>query len=301
MCQPIGLIFCLLCFLLSSRTLPAADRIELETGEVLVGKILRVTKSEVSIQISGGGVLSFRLANVRRIRKYPGKGEETEESVLIYEKPGLQEKKDEKAEKEKVETADPASPIPKAPPPAEKKASSPPSQRRPDQPENTVTDKKNGFAVAPPKGLVVWPESQSETVPLAFQDPFSRASFTVSMYPSTGSIEEFKNAALRSYTGQFKVFRVLREERLKQDAKEVEPEAWIVEIETRLGSVTVHQVQIFTRNRTKAFILTYSVSGDNYPKYQDVFEKSLESFHLLEPTEKPAPSPPDAQAEQAQK
>lgn len=299
--QPAGLIFFLLLLLLNGKNLTAADRLELETGEVLAGKILRVTKSEVSIQISGGGVLSFRLSNVRRIRKYAGSGEETEESVLVYEKPGLVDKVVEGEEKEKAEKASPAVPPPQALKPPEQKPLLRPGQATPDKPENLITDTQNGFVVMPPKGLVNWPESQSETVPLAFRDPFTHTSFTISMYPSTNSVVETKNAALRSYAEQFKIFRVLREEGLKQDAKDADPKAWRVEIETRIANVTVHQLQVFARNQNKAFVLTYSVSGDHYANYQQAFEKSLESFRFLEPAEKPAPAPAAAAALEPQK
>ena len=46
-----------------------ADRVELKTGDVFSGKILRETRDEVAIQISGGGVLTFKSSLVKRLRR----------------------------------------------------------------------------------------------------------------------------------------------------------------------------------------------------------------------------------------
>ncbi len=46
-----------------------ADRVELKSGDVFSGKILRVTRDEVAIQIASGGVLTFKISLVKRLRR----------------------------------------------------------------------------------------------------------------------------------------------------------------------------------------------------------------------------------------
>src|SRR5688572_26703738 len=46
-----------------------ADYVELETGEVFKGKIIRHTEEEVSIQLSTGGMLSFKWNTIRKAKK----------------------------------------------------------------------------------------------------------------------------------------------------------------------------------------------------------------------------------------
>ncbi|HVR73761.1 MAG TPA: hypothetical protein VMT52_05490, partial [Planctomycetota bacterium] len=64
-----------------------------------------------------------------------------------------------------------------------------------------------------------------------------------------------------------------------------EPEAWLIEIQSRLGEVTVWQLQLFTKRETEVFILTYSATEDMYEKSKQSFEKSVGTFRFLEPVE----------------
>jgi hypothetical protein len=95
-----------------------------------------------------------------------------------------------------------------------------------------------------------------------------------------------KKNALRSYTEQFKVFNVVRDEKLVPRDKTA-PDVWLVEIDSRLGSISVRQIQLFTRSAEHVVILTYSAMGENYAKYLPSFVKSMESFRFLEPAGKP--------------
>ncbi|MCZ6793243.1 MAG: hypothetical protein O7J95_06480, partial [Planctomycetota bacterium] len=54
---------------LAAGALRAHDLVELQSGEVFYGRVLRHNKSEVSIQLASGGILSFRISQVRRVRQ----------------------------------------------------------------------------------------------------------------------------------------------------------------------------------------------------------------------------------------
>jgi hypothetical protein len=161
----------------------------------------------------------------------------------------------------------------------------------PDPDEKAIVDEARGFAVAPPRGLVPRPESQSEVVPLAYVDPFTRSSFTVSAYPSNDTVLQLKKNTLRSLTDNFSAFRVVRDEKLKRDGKETQPEAWLVEVENKVGTTSVRHVQVFTKTERCAVILSYSATAENYPKYADAFDRSIGSFRALPGGEKPAAAP----------
>jgi hypothetical protein len=280
-----------LAVVLLALTRAAADRIELRTGEVLVGKILRHNEDEVSIRLATGGVLSFKWNAIRRVRK----GTETYENsgelpppVTPAERPSVKKK-----------AAAPPGPRPSAgaakATPREEPAGAPRSAvKEPPEPDDSaIIDEERGFAVAPPKGLVPRPESRSEVVPLAFVDPFTRATFTVSAYPSTDTVLQVKKSTLRSLTENFSAFRVLRDEKLVREGRESDPEAWVVEVESKVGTTSVRQLQVFTRTERCVVILSYSATVDSFLRHEDAFARSLLSFRTVPvAAEKPAPASP---------
>jgi hypothetical protein len=257
----------------------AADRLELKTGEVFYGKILRHSDKEVSIELASGGVLSFRMESVKRVRKESSDWEE-EEAV-----------DDKKREPPPLPPVPPPVPVKQPPPvpvsPPPELPDAPPVEKRPEveDEENVVADSIRGFAVATPRGFVSWPEAQSPSVPLAVRDAIAQSSFTISTYPSEDSVLDIKRNAIRSYTEQFKIFSVHRDEKIEKGPTGAEPEAWLIEIQSRLGEVTVWQLQLFTKREGEVFILTYSATEDMYEKSKESFEKSVGTFRFLERAE----------------
>jgi hypothetical protein len=266
-------------WLLAPSSLPLrADRLELLSGEVFNGRVLRVNHQEASIQLSSGGIISFRISGVRSIRK---NSEESGESKLVFERPPAKDTLGGPGLPGKV-------PVPslggsRPPKPGEPKP--PPLPGTPQSPtklpEGAVVNSAHGFALVPPQGFVVWPEAQSPSVPLAYRDPFTQTSFTVAAYASTDTLVNLKNSALRAYTQQFKVFHVIRDEAVRSQEGLRGPEAWLIEVQGRLGEVMIHQVQLFARGERAAVVLTYSATAEDYPRFQQAFLKTMESFSFV--------------------
>ena len=267
-----------------------ADQVELETGEVFKGKIIRHNEEEVSIQLSTGGLLSFKWSAIRRAKKG---------SELL----GRKSEPIRTGERIPVKRKAPPPPLnPKAPVQPVQPITVEESARTPTQPsgggsvetvspddpkaapkeENLFTDEERRFAMAPPKGFVRSPDQQSGAISHAFVEPFTRSSLTVAAYPTADSLIQVKKNALNSYTERFKVFRVLREEKLQRDKTDRAPEAWVVEIENKLGSIVVRQVQVFTKKDRNVIVLTYSATLENFRKYEEAIGRSILTFRFLE-------------------
>jgi hypothetical protein len=299
-----AVLACALVFLVQGTL--RADRIELRTGEVLVGKILRNNQEEVSIQLATGGVLSFKWSAIRRVRKGTEtyeKSEEVPRAGAPTERPAA--KKKTHAPK-KPAVARPSQPVTNPPPwtngrtadkepvagPVKGPVTRKPSPEEVEAAESSITDAERGFSVAPPKGFVPRPESRSEVVPMAFVDPFTRATFTVSAYPSSDTVLQVKKSTLRSLTENFSSFRVLRDEKLRRDGKDAEPEAWVVEVESKVGATSVRQLQVFTRSERCVVILSYSATLDSYPRHEEAFAWSLLSYRAVPATPGPEAEDP---------
>jgi hypothetical protein len=105
----------------------------------------------------------------------------------------------------------------------------------------------------------------------------------VAAYPTTDSLIQVKKSALSSYTERYKVFRVTREEKLPRVKGNTGPEAWVIEIENKLGSIVVRQIQVFTKRDAEVIVLTYSATLENFKKYEEAIGKSILSFRFLDP------------------
>jgi hypothetical protein len=298
MCLSSRTIFLALALVLTAFAEARADRIELRTGEVLVGKILRNNEEEVSIQLKTGGVLSFKWSIIQKIRK----GTETYEKpkdlppppVAPPERAAARKKNGPPPERTAAPKPSPttqgAAPREQEPPMAKPSLQRAPAPAPPEPIENSITDDERGFSITPPKGLVPRPEARSEVVPVAFVDPFTRASFTVSAYPSSDTVLQVKKSTLRSLTDNFSVFRVLRDEKLRRDGKDVEPETWVVEIESKVGTTSIRQLQVFTKTERCVVILSYSATMDTFPRHEEAFTQSVLSFRAMAVSEKPVPA-----------
>ncbi|MBI4603609.1 MAG: hypothetical protein HY721_16780 [Planctomycetes bacterium] len=290
-----ALAVCLFAWLLPARALP--DRIELKTGEILVGKVLRLTKDEVSIELKGKkGVLSFRRSNVKKVRRSggdDGEGGEVEgaEDVL----PGEPRKKDDGTgvpagpSGRTVRAGAPGRQAPEPPGtpgvkggpgsgPGPGAGTGPSSERE----SGWVKEPRLGIALIPPEGFVPWVEARSTRVPLAWRHPLTQASFAVTTRASDEPVAEVKKCALQACTEQLKTFTVLRNELQKKGGTPVTPEAWLVEMESRLGDVSVRQLQLFTKRDRDVFVLSFSAAGEAFERHKVAFETTIDSFRFLE-------------------
>ena len=286
-----------------------ADQIELETGEIFKGRILRHNEEEVSIRLEKGGVMSFKWATIRKAKKgsevLGRKSEQIRPSERIPVKrkaPPPPLNPNPKPRGQPVQPLEPVQSVQPVqivqpivvvddPPRPETQPSAGPSVQTvsPDEPqdvrreENLFTDEQRRFAMAPPEGFVRSPEQQSGAIPHAFTEPFTRSTLTVAAYPTTDSLVQVKKSALGSYTERYKVFRVTREEKLPRDKGNTCPEAWVIEIENKLGSIVVRQIQVFTKRDADVIVLTYSATLENFKKYEEAIGKSILSFRFLDP------------------
>ena len=290
-----------------------ADQVELHTGEIFKGKILRHNEEEVSIKLEKGGVMSFKWPAIRKAKKGSEVlGRKSEQVVRASERIPVKRKAppappNTRSPVEPIQSAQPVQPLPPVqpivlddPPRAETQPSvgpsvqtvSPDEQPKDARPEeNLFTDEERRFAMAPPQGFVRSPDQQSRAIPHAFTEPFTRSTLTVASYPTTDSLIQVKKNALGSYTERYKVFRVTREEKLPRDKTDTAPEAWVVEIENKLGNIVVRQIQVFTKRDQDVIVLTYSATVENFKKYEEAIGKSILSFRFLDPPPDPAAMP----------
>ncbi len=260
----------------------SADRVELSSGEVFYGRVLKCNEDEVAIQLGTGGVLTFRRSNVKQVRRTSDDSAEGESTA-------------EPAEAKKSKTDDPR-------PVSSSKSSQSdveprnvdgkplPSGRptlRSDAPDTLLTLARQRLAISPPRGFQRKSEDDSGGLDLSYWDPGTQATFTMVSQKSTEPVEELKKQALQTYGKAFSAFTILRNERLKKGDKEVKPETWIVESECQAGKETLRQIQVFSKRDDDFFVLTYNTSKENYEAHRELFEKSLSSLRFLEASESP--------------
>ena len=264
-----------------------ADRVELTTGEVFFGDILRADDYEVSIRLTSGGVLSFRCDKVEYFRRnfvdrknwHPDanvdSGKQTRDShdngptMIVSEfvsPPDLTE----------VDTSEEPDTIvlQKTEPPVEEIK----IPLNPKLVESIVRDSRRGYQIAPPKGFLSWPQDEKRPVAAFYQDPVTQANLNVLAYLSAESIDVIKKRAIRSYSEQVASFRVVRDESLNG----VPYDGWLFEVKSRLMGQDVHQLQVFVSNRKKVFVLTFSTSETHFSGLRQVFEESVRSFAFID-------------------
>jgi hypothetical protein len=278
-----------------------ADRVELDSGEIFTGKVLRVNDHEASIQLAGGGIISFSLSAIRSIRR-SGDGEE--ESIVVYEKPSetpkvspVQGALDASATVPQPRPLSPSATADSGSPPSARSggeappAEAPKKTEEPGPAEEPAIFEAQGLSVCPPRGFLPWPAGKSPTIPLAFRDPVSRASLTIATYDTEDTPDEIKRNALRSCADQFKTFHVVRDALLAVPGIPAKSGARILEIECRIGNVLIRQTQVILQRRDKALVLTYSATGDAVESSRRGIARSLQSLRLSESAvDAPAPA-----------
>jgi len=265
------IVFGFAALLVPFGSLPAADRVDLGSGEVLFGKILKLTDSEVAIQLGTGGVLTFKRSAIRSFR-YAGVDEGA--GTARGSREGLGEKGSEGSPKD-------APPAPSSSPLPSEAAKGP--VLLPPVAENFVLTLENeGIAFSPPAGFQQVAEELPAGVIARFVEPTGLASLAVTQKTVKEPLTEAKKQAVRAYGEVFSSLTVLRNERFKKDGVETQPEAWVVECETEASGQKAHQVQLFTKRGEQLFVLTYTVPSQTHEKHREAIEKCLGSFRLLE-------------------
>jgi hypothetical protein len=289
-------------------TTVSADRLELRTGDVFFGTILRVTEDSVSIQLESGGILSFRTSGVRLIqRKIRG----TDTSEIILDRRGDPGEVD---DPKNASIRPLLSPPPAKDDPAAKEPTTSPGHndgppfstqpgiggertvsRPPGKPllASRVSSPKHGVSVAPPRSYAPWDGARSAKVPMAFKNARNGATFVVEWQVSTSSVEEVKNHSLRDYSDRFRVFHVVRDGPLPAEGSAGgAPAGWILEVESHVGMLAIRQIQVFYKQKSEVFVLTYSGAAKGFDGLRPAIEASLESFRFDRVVDLDAPEQP---------
>lgn len=266
-----------------------ADRVELKSGEVFIGDILRADADEVSIKLQAGGTISFPMERVEFFRRNFvastdwDSDEESEDSDS-----GDVEKESEPVE----DLVDPvATWTPFAEENVKQQAETDEHEARKVDPlnpklvESSVQNQQHGFDLAPPKGFLVWPGDKNSASIAYYRDPVSGANLNVLAASSSESIETIKMGVTRTYREDVFNFRVVRDERLWK----VPYDGWLLEVKSELGSDVIHQLQVYAMDKKRVVILTYSTLENGFAALSKSFEESIRSFRFREKqTEKSA-------------
>ncbi len=275
---------------------PTRDKIELKTGDVFYGKILRFEKAEISIQLESGGIISFRTNQIHKLR-WKSRPKLLDHPLEEYEEDFLREidarttqpphrlvKESRSKPEEKDPPSQPATQRPPASAPSPAATDPAPSEALDSPVANGVTgrsivDPKHGFSVSPPGGFIKTQADKESDIVLSFRDPLTQASFIVAAYPIDASVVEIKEKVTRSYTGRIQGCKVERDEKVSG----TNYTGWLVElkIKSRLGNITVQQLQLFVRSKDEVLVLTYSTSEQLWRHYKDSYQTSLSSLTLI--------------------
>jgi hypothetical protein len=271
----------LLCAVLLYPSHPArADRIELRTGQVFTGKLLRLTDGEVSIRLDSGGTMTFRLSGVRSVSR----ADEDEGSILVYGK----DREDPDA------SLGPNGTIlatPKAPEDQGKGAAplnvlrregdaTEPRVRSGQRGEVVVSVPKHHFALTPPRGFVAWPEGTTGGAVLAYREPATQSTFLVTVQATKEDLERVKKSALRAYAEQFPTFHVIEDEAIGPKEDSAPPQAWRLEIETRLEGAPFRQMQVYRKRGSEVVVVSCAAAARDAERLREAFEESLQSFRF---------------------
>lgn len=266
---------------LVSTALPAADRVDLASGEVLYGKILKLNESEVAIQLGAGGVVTFKRAHIRSVRRErvdKQDDDETHETTEAEKAPDQKPASNARSQGANRSTSDPPAVVPAVKVSSGKSPVSLPGEK----PDLLVTLEQERVEFSPPRGF----QQQTNTLPegaLAhYLDTATKASFLLARQTSSESVENAKKQMLHGYSKVFSNFSVVRNERLKNGDVEVSPEAWVLESAAEAAGQKIRQVQLFTKRGDELFVLTYAVPAQAHETVRPSIERSLSSFRFLE-------------------
>ena len=284
-----------------------ADRVELQTGEVLQGRIIHASETELRIVLDRGGTLSLPLTRVRRCRLSaaskitlpPLPGDQPAKRDPVTRKSPFRSEQNSnrrrtpqprRARRGTAAASGDASALRNAPPVTAPPSRSTPDSGQPPSPaaapeypepalsEDRVVDAELGFSIALPPNFAEWRQGRNPpAVVRAFRDPLSHASLTATSYASELHVVQLKEKAAGDYAKIFDQYRITRDERLPDRKDEV----WVLEASARIGGVAVHQTQIFAQRGKNAIVLTLSSTSDHFFARQDVFRRTVSSFKVV--------------------
>jgi hypothetical protein len=298
----------------------AADTVVLKTGEVFNGRVLRVTKDEVSIQLDSGGILSFRLGRVDRIRQPdPVRGGSRE--YIVKDHDGAGESSDPAGAGEKAKDAGaPGSAGDKVGPPqvSGPKEEGPTGHREAlsgfplhalrapsAAPPASVTGwtgptkvlvPDKGYSIVPPPGFETWSDPKLPPVLRGFIDPLTQANITVSVYDSDEPLDRIKEGIVALLSRQSRS-KVVREERREVSGPEGY-KGWYISMETPISGTTVEQVQLIAKSARKVFVVTCSAAVRKEINFDRAFDACLDSFRI-ESDEKADAAPEEQESSQS--
>ena len=251
-------------------TAHAADTVQLVSGDLFTGVVLRVTDKEVSIRLDSGGIVTFQIQSVQKIRRWlPGKNAP---EIIVFDH-SRRSDVDDDGKDDPIGSDD-----------------LPPVLDPVDVPTKKVEKPENWFLEPPPGFKVVENQKASEDgAPIVLQtwgDPTVVAKVVLSINAAaTSNLETMKAAALKPLT-ETKGFRVIRDQAVERGG-EGGYTGWILEVEHALGGTPSRQLTMFVTWNERVFQLTFTCGTNNYPALARFFEESMESFRLFDRDEKP--------------
>ena len=251
-----------------------ADRIELKTGEVFFGKILRANRREVSMQLDNGGVLSFRMTQVGYFRKNFVASDEWS-PVLVIDDANL----DGFVVQDFDDTSFQGSP------------STPVDLRDPDgtaiKPAGDLNralvrpaiQASRGFRVSPPRDFLDWENSDGSAVK-RFYDPVTQARLDITdLGPRKASLESIKTKITRVRAADATPGREVLKDQQVRDARY---EGWYFEFQEAAGGSSTHQIWLFAKGKHGVLLLKYSCPEEHYEEFRRSFAESIRSFSPTE-------------------
>jgi len=266
-----------------SQSVDGADSVYLRTGELLTGKILRITEKELAIQLQSGGILAFKLHSVLKVkRQRPGM--DLPETIFFNRK-------------KSVGNESPTSP---SAGPDDAKPSLLPQPTLDPRPQAVTTEvpaagsplpaAKKSWKLEPPPGFAVAPPEKSANALQVWIDPAANAEVILTTQPSgPENLEQISDAVLKTL-GTGKENRVIRNQAVQRGGVGGY-RGWLLEVEHDLSGAPTRQIQLFTRANNRTFILSYTCPTADYPALARFFEESLESFRLFDPAKNSRPLP----------
>ena len=270
---------------LATPSLRGGDTVYLRTGELLAGKILRLNDREVSIQLESGGVVSFRLQQVKRVRRWvPGQGLP---QVIDFDEEGS-------AAPRQTETPPGHNPI-RIPElgPEDLRAGADAAGHDPTIVEPSTGPEAAGalstaetassdavWHLAPPVGFERLSAPVPEEVVESWVEPVSQAVVTLAVYPVAEGVEDFKRLLLTRSPGVTRP-RIYRDLPLRRDGAGGF-RGWILEIEQDFPAGAIRQVNLLARGEGKTYVLRCTSLASRYQALANSFEASLHSFRVHE-------------------
>lgn len=281
--------------LLALVTLGAAspgDRIELRTGEVIYGRVLRSNAREVSIQLRGGGILSFRRSQVRQVRSRAFPNEREDASAQRGERRRANEPEQGAASPRATSSGRAArssvrraNPVRVAVPADDTGPTASTGSPEPAPLGDPILDRTYRFSIRPPASFVPTEELvAAEGVLHGYRDPLTRASLVIAVYRSDEPLVAVKKKVTHAYRSGSSGFRVLQDIPLSRATFE----GWKVEAEQALGATTTRRLHLFVRSGQDIVIFTYGAPEEEWPRLERAIAGSVESLRQLDDTETPA-------------